>query len=453
MIFRRFTVLVTIRILLLLGTVSVLALIFGDRRLFFNHIILSIVLVAQVWELIRFVSRTNRELARFFYAIRHNDFSATFKSSSLGKSFGALDEGMMTVIKAYKEVKIEREAQFQFLRLLVSHLYTGVIVVDESNNVTLINPTAAELIGAEDIRSWRVIAQQQPGLARKVEMLGPEGKKLMEINSARGETKLLSVNVRTLIVLDRPTKLITLQDINSEIEQKQVEAWHKLIRILTHEIMNSVTPISSLTETLQGMLEDREGNQRRLTDLSEDTIRDIRFSLATIQRRSDGLLRFVDNYRRLTRIPQPHFETVNAFDFLETSVKLLSSVLEQNSVTVLVDGDRNVDIKIDRALMEQVVINLINNSIHAVQGRTEGKINLTVSRHDRGTVIEVKDNGKGIPPKELPEIFVPFFTTKKDGSGIGLSLSKQIMSLHGGTIRADSVENKGTSFYLQFPSR
>ena len=252
-------------------------------------------------------------------------------------------------------------------------------------------------------------------------------------------------------MIDKHYKLITLQDINSEIEQKEIEAWHKLIRILTHEIMNSVTPISSLSETMQGMLINKNGSQKMLVEIRDDTITDILFSLNTIQKRSESLLTFVENYRRLTRVPKPVMQQVQLKPWLASIENLMREELIRESISLVIDlEDENQALNLDPTLVEQVLINLVRNSIHALEGRLDKRIEIKSYQDESATVIEVSDSGKGIPEKELKDIFIPFFSTKKDGSGIGLSLSKQIMSLHGGRIRVRSKVDEGTSFYLTF---
>jgi len=450
MIYKRFTFLIIVRIVLLLTNVIIISLIFGDVRLFFNQIILGLLLIIQILELIRFVNHTNRELAKFFYAIRHSDFSITFKQSILGKSFKELQDSMVEIIQAYKQVKIEKEAQFHFLQMLVNHLHIGIIAIDDLEGIILINPTAENMMGMPGLKNWKLLKQHNPYFTKEIENLGSHGKKLLEMKSSY-ETHFLSVDVRTLIILDKPLKLITLQDINSEIEQKEIEAWHKLIRILTHEIMNSVTPISSLTETMQSLLKDRSGNEKQLQDIQQETISDISFSLNTIQKRSDGLLHFVENYRKLTKVPKPHLEKTDIKIFFDAVEKLMSHELTRKKIAIKIEVATPVEIDLDPALMEQVLINLITNSIHALEGLRDPLIELKSYQKNKQIVIEVGDNGKGIPAKELGEIFIPFFTTKKEGSGIGLSLSKQIMSLHGGSIKVHSEVNAGTSFFLYFP--
>lgn len=447
---RHFTIFIIIRVLFLTGTIFLLTWIFGDSRLFFNQIILGLIITLQVIELIRFVNHTNRELSRFLLAIKHSDFSVTFKHKPLNSSFKDLQDSMSGIIDSYKEVKIEKEAQYHFLQMLVTQIRIGIISI-VNDHIVLINPTAERLLHIDGLKNWKLVQQLNPWISKEFTDLGDNGRKLIE-TKFNGETKILSVDVTTRVILDRQTKLITLQDIDSEIEQKEIEAWHKLIRILTHEIMNSITPISSLTETMQSMLTDREGNQKTLDVISKETISDIRFSLDTIQNRSEGLLHFVENYRKLTRVPKPVREIVNVSAFMLAVQKLLKGSLERRDIefSVFIEAE-DLTASFDPSLMEQVIINLITNSTHALENREDKKIDFKAYRTEHNITLEVTDNGYGIPEKELREIFIPFFSTKKEGSGIGLSLSKQIISQHGGSIKVTSVLEKGTSFYIQLP--
>lgn len=450
--YRRFSILLIIRVVLLTSTISALAFIFGDERLFFNHIILGLVVVFQVGELIRFVNRTNKELAKLFLAVKHSDFSVTFGFRQMGNSFRELENSLTEIIRAYKEVKIEREVQFQFLQALVNQLQIGIISLENTDRLSLINPTAEQLLNTKGIKNWSIILEKNPMLSKELNLIGNNGRKLFEHKTDK-ESKMLSMDVTTLLLLDTPYKLITLQDINSEIEQKEIEAWQKLIRILTHEIMNSVTPISSLTETMQSMLEDSVGRQRQMKDITEDAVTDILFSLKTIQKRSDRLLSFIDDYRKFARVPKPAPEIVAVRDLLDSVHKLMQRKLEQHGIRleIQVASDAS-NAWLDRTLIEQVLINLTTNSIHALTDRSEPEIWLSAFTQENHIIIKVADNGKGIPEKELQDIFIPFFSTKKEGSGVGLSLSKQIMSLHGGKMTVHSKVDQGTSFYLHFPS-
>lgn len=449
MIYKRFSFLIILRIALIVANVLIISAILGDKRLFFNQIILGMILAIQVGELIRFVNYTNRELTKLFYAIKHSDFSITFKQPILGKSFKGLRESMIEIIQAYKQVKIEKEAQFHFLQMLVNQLHIGIIAVENNETITLINPTAERMIGTDGLKNWRLLQQMNPRFSKEIEQLGEHGKKLIEMKST-GESHFTSAAVSTLIILDKPLKLITLQNINSEIEQKEIEAWHKLIRILTHEIMNSVTPISSLTETMESLLQHKDGTEKQLHELKQETISDIRFSLTTIQKRTDGLLQFVENYRKLTKVPKPSVERVDLKPFITSVTKLMEHELVRKNITLELQLTDGVEVNLDPALVEQVLINIITNAIHAVDQIDQPRIKIKTNQQDKQAIITISDNGKGISQKELSEIFIPFFTTKKDGSGIGLSLSKQIMAVHSGSIKVKSELNVGTSVSLHF---
>ena len=443
----RFTALIVLRVALIVGNIFLIAWIFGDGQLFFNQIILSLIFIAQVVELIYFVNHTNRELARLFFAVKHGDFSITFKQRPLSRSFKDLQQSMSEIIDAYKRVKIEREAQFQFLQVLITQLQVGTISIAD-DEIVLINPTAEHLLNIKGLKNWSHILQLNPEFANRVGELGENGRKLIEIKT-KEETKVFSVDVSTHLILEREHKLITFQDINSEIEQKEIEAWHKLIRILTHEIMNSITPIASLTETMQGMLSDKDGNQRTINAMTNESISDIRFSLNTIQNRSEGLLQFVENYRKLTKLPKPKPELTNVNSFLQGIEKLMTESLQRQQIKLSLEvSDTTLSANFDPTLIEQVVINLITNGANALEGRPNKRIAVKAYTADSQVVIEISDNGKGIPEKDLKEIFIPFFSTRKEGSGIGLSLSKQIISQHGGRIKVKSIPEQGTSFSL-----
>ena len=441
----RFAALIVIRVVLIVGNIFLFAWILGDGQLFFNQIILSLILIAQIAELIYFVNHTNRELARLFFAVKHGDFSITFKHRPMNKSFKDLQQSMSEIIDAYKRVKIEREAQFQFLQVLITQLQVGTISIAD-DEIVLINPTAEHLLNIKGLKNWNHILQLNPEFANRVGELGENGRRLIEIKTNE-ETKVFSVDVSTHFILEREHKLITFQDINSEIEQKEIEAWHKLIRILTHEIMNSITPIASLTETMQGMLLDKDGNQKTISAMTNESISDIRFSLNTIQNRSEGLLQFLENYRKLTKLPKPKPEVTNISTFLHGIEKLMTESLQRQQIRLSLEiSDTTLSANFDPALMEQVVINLITNGANALEGRPNKRIAVRAYPVDSQIVIEVSDNGRGIPEKDLKEIFIPFFSTRKEGSGIGLSLSKQIISQHGGRIKVKSTPEQGTSF-------
>lgn len=449
---RRFSIAVVIRVLLLTLTIGVLAFIFGDERLYFNHFILFVIVIGQVWELVRYLSHTNRELARLFLAIRHNDFSVSFKETSKGASFRELQNSLIAIMHSFRDVQGAKEAQHHFLQQLVNQIQVGILSWSSDGKLSILNSMAQDLLHAAGTRNVDHLREHHPQFMSEVDVLAPAGKKLIELKTPGG-SRFLSLEVSTITILNTPHTLVTFQDINSEIEQKEIEAWHKLIRILTHEIMNSVTPIASLSETVQGLLQHSNGIQKQLPELTEESIADIRFSIQTIRKRSEGLLEFVDSYRKLTRIPTPNKLPVRISELLESIRTLMKAELEARGITLtyeLAFHKEEPIIVADRALIEQVLINLISNASYAIGDRQSGEITLSARKENDATLIAVTDNGRGIPEKELSHIFVPFYSTRKDGSGIGLSLCKQIMHAHGGTIRVESEVDKGTKFTLTF---
>ncbi|MFK7926310.1 MAG: PAS domain-containing sensor histidine kinase, partial [Bacteroidia bacterium] len=248
-------------------------------------------------------------------------------------------------------------------------------------------------------------------------------------------------------------KLVSLQDIQVELEEKEIDTWQKLIRVLTHEIMNSVTPIVSLTKVTHSILSETEGSPRAAKMLSEEEIQDILDSILTIENRSKGLLHFVHAYRSLTRIPPPQIQDINASEILNRIITLLKPEMDRRGIALQLSvPERGLNLQIDPQLIEQVLINLLKNAMEAVESTKSPEIHLIVrQRKDGRPQIIVQDNGQGIHPELIDKIFIPFFTTKPKGSGIGLSLSRQIMRLHKGNIEMQTSDQNGTHFFLNFP--
>lgn len=396
-IYRRFYVLVILRVLLLVSMIFAFAFVFSRADMVINHVIIASVIIIQIIEMIHFVNRTNRELARLFNSIVHHDFAITFRDGNYGRSFKELENSLNAMIESYKAVKIEREAQYHLLQRLVTNINIAIIAVHNNAEIPIINPAAEKLIGETGVKSWKILGQLKPSFTQLIEEIGDNGRKLSEWKIG-GESKMLSIDVSTNLLLDLPHRLIIIQDINQEIEQKEIEAWHKLIRILTHEIMNSVTPISSLTETTQSMLRNKDGVLRKATELNDEVISDIEFSLRTIQKRSEGLLEFVETYRTLSKIPKPILAPVEIRSLLVSVEQLMREEMSKNKILLSVQVNTTKEVvPMDRLLVEQVLINLISNSTHALEGRPKPRIVLSAYDSERSLIIEVYDNGCGHP--------------------------------------------------------
>ncbi|GHE70649.1 MULTISPECIES: ATP-binding protein [Roseivirga] len=450
MVSKRFALLVVIRIVLLMLTMTALAFIFARTELFFNQLILLGIIIIQVSELIRFITYTNREIAKLLMAIRYSDFSISFKGKKHGKSFQELQDAFVEIIDAFKKVSVEKEAQFKFLKVIVDNIKVGVLAVKEDHGIELMNKAAQDLLKIATPNYWKQLQQLQPAFTAELDTMEDNERRLIEL-SIKGEKQQVSVQINRLKILNYRYTIVTFQDIKSEIEQKEIEAWHKLIRILTHEIMNSVTPVTSLSETMLMMLEEK-GQPKPLEDLSEETLEDLRFSLKTIQKRSEGLLHFVEDYRKLTRIKALQLEEVNVNELLVENANLLSKEFEKAGVELRVKSEAHLKISMDRKLVDQVLINLLTNARHATEKKKNGLVQISAYSNANQSVIEIQDNGIGIDETKMDQIFIPFFSTKENGSGIGLSLSKQIMKKHKGDLTAKSQPGLGATFSLIFRS-
>ena len=449
MVSKRFALLVIIRIVLLMLTLTALAFIFAKTELFFNQIILISIIIIQVSELIRFITYTNRELAKLLLAIRYSDFSISFKGKKQGKSFQELQEAFVEIIDAFKKVSVEKEAQFKFLKVIVDHINAGIIAIKEDYEIELMNQSAADTLKVPVPNYWKQFQQLLPQFSEEIEHMEDDERKLIELN-IKGEALQVSVHLTKIKILNYRYRIITFQDIKSEIEQKEIEAWHKLIRILTHEIMNSVTPITSLSETMLMLLQTEDKATKPITELSEEDLEDLTFSLNTIQKRSEGLLHFVDDYRRLTKIKTLELEKVRVKPLLEDMTMLLQTEFKKDAVSLELEVKSDFEIAIDEKLIAQVLINLLTNARHAVEDTAQPRVQVRAYYEEAHKIIEIKDNGVGIEPDKMDQIFIPFFSTKEQGSGIGLSLSKQIMKKHKGDLKVKSEPGQGASFFLVF---
>jgi two-component system nitrogen regulation sensor histidine kinase NtrY len=435
MVYRNYNFWLVLRIIILLVNVFLTGssfLMIGMRDLLFLPLILSFVLIIQVVEMVFYLQRMSREIARFVNNLSHQDLSEKFDENSVGPPFKSLYNSLNKVVSQLEEIKIEKEAQFSYLQVILSHITTGIISLREDGKIVLLNDSAKELLGIADSARWTDVEENHPGLVSALHDIKGRG------NSLVGD---LSVNKSSVKILGTGYTIITLHDIRTEIEQKEIEAWHKLIQILRHEIRNSVTPIASMSETILMMVEDQAGNAKKPGDLAEKDMEDIHSSIRTVQGRSEKLYKFVEKYRQLTRLPPPQKETILVGNVINDITGLFRKETEDLGITMQsepVDGIMSIDA--DPSLIEQVLINLIKNSIHAIEGIEGGKIRILASETKRNIIISVEDNGPGIDPAAIQDIFLPFYTTREEGMGVGLSLSRQIMNLHGGTLTVQSKE-------------
>lgn len=449
MVFNRFFFKSLFRLILITASIITLSTIFLRVDLFFTQIILIGIIVAQLIELTYFVNRTNLELSRFLSGIRDGDFQLSFSQKADSSSFKALNHSFREVIHAFREYETERIAEYQFLNEIISQISFGVIVFDDQEEIQVMNQTASDLLSIPKVTKWKNLRNPNIAFLEQLYRMELAPNQLIETRVS-GKDQMFSVTASQITLRSVVMKIVCFQNIQNEIRKKEIEAWHKLIRILTHETMNSVTPIVSLAETMQMILNTDEGALKTSEEINDENLEDLAFSLETIIGRGNGILKFVNNYRKLTRIPKPEVEPVTIFTWIQKIINLASAEPGTPSIHLHVE-DESIKILLDPILIEQVLINLLKNAKEALETTKNPEITVTVKAEADHSLIIVQDNGPGVDQDKIEKIFIPFYTTKKEGSGIGLSVSRQIMSLHGGHLELQS-EPGSTIFTLSFQS-
>jgi nitrogen fixation/metabolism regulation signal transduction histidine kinase len=402
-----------------------------------------------LFELVRYVESVNREMQTFLAFVSHHDFSLSFPIASKGGVFRELEDAYKVLVGEYRHLNEARELNHKYLESLVEHVSVALLCLDDEDNVTLMNRQAKLLFKTPHLNSLRSLKRIDESLPSKLGSLNDGDRTLIRLR-IDNEPMQLALFATRFQLLDRRYRLISFQNIRDELEQREVDFSQKLIKVLTHEIMNSVTPIIALCKVIEDELlvaAADDGNELESTDRS-----DLLRSVASIQSRGDGLLRFVKAYGSLTSLPRPNLTRIEVADLLRQVETLLAPSLKKAEVrleTRIAGSD--LSLYADPEQLQQVLINLVNNAAEALDGRPNGLIVLSGNRDDEGkTVIQVADNGPGIGEEALDQIFVPFFTTKKNGTGVGLSVSRQIMFLNRGLISVRTAPGAGSEFTLQF---
>lgn len=452
---KRFSIQIIFRVLLILATCLAQVWVIS-KSYWFTLAGVFVLILFQVWSLIRYVNATNYSLVKFLDALKNEDHSVYFSPSQKGKSFALVFEDFNTIIKIFKKNKIEKEAQFKHFKQILEYVNLGIISIrkedlfaDKSQNeILFLNKAVSDILQLPRHKYWHRIAQQIPWFAAEVKVLQNGGKRLVELKN-EAQQKRLSLEVINVRFLDIPYLIITFQDIHSEIEQKEIEAWHNIMQVIAHEMLNSFTPISSLAATIKLITEDGSGELLNPVDLASGALEDINLAATTIKKRSAGLLDFVEDYRSLANLPEPKLKSVNVKDFLLNIERLMKPVLEEQQIALKIGAiPPRASLLIDAKQIEQVFINLIGNSTYALSDTETPFIAIDCQITDKHTILSVTDNGRGIPPEIISQIFIPFFTTRKNGSGIGLSLSKDIIKQHQGQLLVNSELGKNTVFSL-----
>ncbi|GAA5025791.1 histidine kinase [Marivirga lumbricoides] len=415
-----------------------------------NVIMLALVAV-QAHAFVKEQTANQKSTSDFLESLKNNNLDGTDGFNS--ENDPLLRAEFIKIKSAIRASQKEKEAEYQYFRNIVQHVGIGIITFNQNGEIQLYNFAAKKLLNTSyQIKKISDLESVSPELVETFETLKTGGRKLVQVNIGE-EMRQLSVYAIELQLHDKQFKLVSIQNIQSELDEKEMEAWRNLIRVLTHEIMNSVTPISSLSATTKGMLAAQMEEEKPWYSIEHEDMLDLQSSLQTIENRSEGLIRFLNEFRSLTHTPTPKFKDEQINIILGSICLLMAKDLQKNNVNLIKSFDENLpDIKIDRELVEQVIINLVKNASESfgdVEGEKKIWISSNLDSKNRVTVT-VRDNGSGIEPEALTKIFIPFFTTKKSGSGIGLSLSKEIMRKHQGNISVQSALGTGTEFTLKF---
>lgn len=446
--FRDFRLRVLIRVVLLGTTMGLFMYMVSQQNMLFAAMLTAGIIVGQLVEIFRYVSQTNEKLTRFLESVKYSDFISGFTSDNkLGKSFKDLNTAFNEVLEAFRRARSEKEEHWQYLNTVVQQVRTGILSFDADGNVQLINTNARKFMGVASIKNMNELINTNPRLYHAINSVEPGKSGLY-----KGSDELyLTLQATEMRIRGVSIKLVTLQNIKPELQQQELEAWQNLTRVLRHEIMNSITPISSLTSTLRDVLNHDMIKKENHFELQEEAATDLQEGLSTIENRSKGLIKFIDAYREYTSLPKPKMATVRLQELLEHVAHLMRTELKKTKINFSYKCDSEfLTIQADVELIEQVLINLLKNAIEAL-AETENPTLELIGRYEENVIkIEVVDNGAGIIKEAIDHIFVPFYTTKRTGSGIGLSLSRQIMQMHNGTIAVESEPDVKTKFTLRF---
>jgi two-component system, NtrC family, nitrogen regulation sensor histidine kinase NtrY len=448
---KKYEINILLRLLLLLITIgaSVFLLL---KSLLAYAVLVFVVIIYQVWELLRFITKSNFELDQFIESIHYRDFSRHFDVKNAPEPVKDLRKGFNEINSTFKLISREKEMQYIYLQKILELVETGIISYEvESGELIWMNDSFKKIMGIPYLKTIHSLEKRDAQLYQDILSLKPKENKITSIVTDKNTIKIL-LSATAFQTDDKIYKLIAFQNVNEVVDETESQAWRKLLSVMTHEIMNSIAPISSLADTLNYRLSALNSQQTDNSKISPYLLDDLQVGIETIQKRSEGLLKFAETYRNLNKITTLNLKKVYARDLFENLYQLMHPTLEAKNIELeIILKNPDLQLDVDTNLIEQALINLLVNAIEAVKEVEHAKIQLSayISPNNK-TILKVADNGSGMSEEVLDKIFIPFFSTRKSGSGIGLSLCKQIMMLHKGHIQVQSVEGEGTAFSLQF---
>ena len=448
--FKKFSLMLTLRTAMIMLTLILMSYLITIPGYHAATLLLTLILIAQCVSTYQFVARTNAELVRFFSAARYADYSQRFELSDIGAGFGELGKAFTDILKRFQEARANQEKELRHLKAIIEHVPVPLISLHGNQDITLWNNAARRLFGSNKVTRLEDLTNFGQTFSQHLSSLTPGERRLVNF-AVDGMEHQLTVSATQIIIAGKAEKLISMQDIQSELDGAQLQAWQDLVRVLTHEIMNSITPVASLAKTAVDLLDDAKSKVQEHPDVVEE-LSDVSDAVQTVARRSDGLTKFVGSYRRLTRLPPPNKKRIKPTHLFEQVDKLATQQWQQKGIRLSTEVlPQGLEIDVDIDMIEQLLINLLQNAEQALVDVTEPKVTMHASLNKRGhVVVEVGDNGPGIPDDIASKIFVPFFTTKREGSGVGLALTRQVMIAHGGKVKLEKSDTGGALFRLTF---
>ncbi|HTN06898.1 HAMP domain-containing sensor histidine kinase [Agriterribacter sp.] len=447
--FKKYEWRILIRVALLFITLCVTAylLMKGPGGYVYLTILIPVV-VYELFDFYRFHKKAHDEVSQFVESVHYRDFSRHFDVKHAPLELQPLRRGFNDINTTFKVISKERETQYQYLQKILELVDTGILSYDHQSGETgWMNESLKKMLGIPYLKTIHSLEKRDGLLYREIIALRPGEGKVVQLTKDRNMIKVL-LSATAFQTDGRIYKLIAFQNVDEALDENEAKAWQKLLSVMTHEIMNSVAPISSLADTLKNRL---ELASKHIED-NEGTVEDLELGIITIKRRSEGLLKFAETYRNLNKITTLNLTRIYVRDLFENLFRLMQPSLQQKNIDMdVILKDPELEIEADVNLMEQVMINLLVNAMEAVKDQAEPHIVLSAYKSaNQKVTVKIADNGSGIPADILDKIFIPFFSTKKSGSGIGLSLCKQIMMLHKGNVQVQSAEGEGTAFLLSF---
>ena len=422
-----------------------------DRGYYFTLAGIIFLIVLQTMLMVNQVNKTNADLEKFFSSVQDHDTSVRFSENAMNSSFKKLHDRMNSLNTIIQNAKIENERTSLFLQSVVDHIDIGLLSFDMNGSIGIYNRVAKRYLNVQQpwqLSSFKTINNEMFNIINTIK----PGQEILHKMNIDNLLQSILIKATELKYESNVIKLVSFQDITNELDKKELDSWKRLIRVLNHEIMNSISPITSLTGVISGYFKKKEdGSPVSVDKIDQQTVSKTLSGLSTIEETGKGLLEFVEKYRRFTSLPEPNLSKFSIDNMFRKCKLLMESNISDNIKIIVSVYPEDIALEADFAQVEQILVNLIKNATEALFNKQNGTIHLKAFSSGDGTFIQVEDNGIGISGDIIEDIFVPFYTTKENGSGIGLSLSKQIMQNHNGTISVHSAPGKGSVFILNFP--